>query len=290
MIKWIGFGLLICVLGIVEWIREIHSFKMTHYHISSKKLNGLNKERKVVLLSDLHNYCYGNNNDKLLDAIEKEQPDYILVAGDMIVSRIDESTKVAEDFMIQLPKICDTYYANGNHEQRMKEQEDRYGDSFKHYQSILEKAGVHWLSNEKVSVKWDECMVNILGLELPKQKYKKFQKQSLDVGEVRQFLGDTDPTGYNLMIAHNPTFMDTYLKWGADLVVSGHLHGGVVRLPFVGGVISPQFDLFPKYSGEMKKVGEAVAVVSKGIGIHTIKVRLFNPAEVVVMHINGAEE
>ena len=290
MIKWIGFGLLICVLGIVEWIREIHSFKMTHYHISSKKLNGLNKERKVVLLSDLHNYCYGNNNDKLLDAIEKEQPDYILVAGDMIVSRIDESTKVAEDFMIQLPKICDTYYANGNHEQRMKEQEDRYGDSFKHYQSILEKAGVHWLSNEKVSVKWDECMVNILGLELPQQKYKKFQKQSLEVGEVRQFLGDTDPTGYNLMIAHNPTFMDTYLKWGADLVVSGHLHGGVVRLPFVGGVISPQFDLFPKYSGEMKKVGEAVAVVSKGIGIHTIKVRLFNPAEVVVMHINGAEE
>lgn len=290
MIKWIGFGLLICVLGIVEWIREIHSFKMTHYHISSKKLNGLKKERKVVLLSDLHNYCYGNNNDKLLDAIEKEQPDYILVAGDMIVSRIDESTKVAEDFMIQLPKICDTYYANGNHEQRMKEQEDRYGDSFKHYQSILEKAGVHWLSNEKVSVKWDECMVNILGLELPQQKYKKFQKQSLDVGEVRQFLGDKDPTGYNLMIAHNPTFMDTYLKWGADLVVSGHLHGGVVRLPFVGGVISPQFDLFPKYSGEMKKVGEAVAVVSKGIGIHTIKVRLFNPAEVVVMHINGAEE
>ena len=290
MIKWIGFGLLICVLGIVEWIREIHSFKMTHYHISSKKLNGLNKERKVVLLSDLHNYCYGNNNDKLLDAIEKEQPDYILVAGDMLVSRIDESTKVAEDFMIQLPKICDTYYANGNHEQRMKEQEDRYGDSFKHYQSILEKAGVHWLSNEKVSVKWDECMVNILGLELPQQKYKKFQKQSLDVGEVRQFLGDKDPTGYNLMIAHNPTFMDTYLKWGADLVVSGHLHGGVVRFPFVGGVISPQFDLFPKYSGEMKKVGEAVAVVSKGIGIHTIKVRLFNPAEVVVMHINGAEE
>lgn len=290
MIKWIGFGLLICVFCIIEWIREIHSFKMTHYHISSKKLNGLKKERKVIFLSDLHNYCYGNNNDKLLDAIEKEQPDYILVAGDMLVSRIDESTKVAEDFMIQLPKICDTYYANGNHEQRMKEQEDRYGDSFKHYQSILEQAGVHWLSNEKVSVKWDECMVNILGLELPQQKYKKFQKQSLDVEEVRQFLGDTDPTGYNVMIAHNPTFMDTYLKWGADLVVSGHLHGGVVRLPFVGGVISPQFDLFPKYSGEMKEVGEAVAVVSKGIGIHTIKVRLFNPAEVVVMHINGAEE
>ena len=92
------------------------------------------------------------------------------------------------------------------------------------------------------------------------------------------------------MIAHNPTFMDTYLKWGADLVTSGHLHGGVVRIPFVGGIISPQFVLFPKYSGEMKSVGEATAVVSKGIGIHTIKVRLLNPAEIVVMHINCAEE
>lgn len=290
MIKWIVALLVVCVLSVVEWMREIHTFKITHYYITSNKLTGLQRERKVILLSDLHNYCYGSNNDKLLSAIEKEKPDYILVAGDMLVGKPGESTKVAEDFMSQLPKICDTYHANGNHEQRMKEFENLYEDTFLKYYAVLEQAGVYLLSNEKISLEWDGIPVNILGLELPHQKYKKFQKQSLSVEEVKNYLGDAESKSYNIMIAHNPTFMDTYLEWGADLVTSGHLHGGVVRIPFIGGIISPQFILFPKYSGEMKKVGDATSVVSKGIGIHTIKIRLLNPAEMVVMHINGAEE
>lgn len=290
MTKYIIVLGLICVLCIAEWMREIRTFKVTHYYIRSKKLKGLKRERKVILISDLHNYCYGTNNDKLLNAITKEKPDYILVAGDMLVGKPGESTKVAEDFMVKLPRICDTFHANGNHEQRMKEFENLYGDTFSPYQSALEQAGVYSLSNEKISLEWDGIPVNIWGLELPHRKYKKFQKQSLSVEEVKNYLGDAESLGYNIMIAHNPTFMDTYLKWGADLVTSGHLHGGVVRIPFVGGIISPQFVLFPKYSGEMKSVGEATAVVSKGIGIHTIKVRLLNPAEIVVMHINCAEE
>lgn len=290
MIKWIGIALILCLICVIEWMREIHSFKMTHYHIASKKLKGLKRERKVILLSDLHNCCYGNNNDKLLDAIAKETPDYILVAGDMLVGKPDESTKIAEEFMSCLTKICDVYHANGNHEQRMKEFKNLYGDSFFDYQSTIEQAGVQCLSNTRVVLEWDGIPVNIFGLELPHQKYKKFQKQSLNVEEVKDYLGDVESPSYNIMIAHNPTFMDTYLKWGADLVASGHLHGGVVRIPFIGGLISTQFVLFPKYSGEMKKVGDAIAVVSKGIGIHTIKVRLLNPAEVVVMHINGMEE
>lgn len=290
MVKWIVAAALICVLCIIEWMREIRTFKITHYYITSKKLKGIKTERKVILLSDLHNYCYGNNNNKLIAAIKKENPDCILVAGDMLVGKPNESTKVAKDFMVQLPAICDVYCANGNHEQRMKEFENLYGDTFFQYQSALEQAGVHYLSNEKISLAWEAVSVNILGLELPHQKYKKFQKQSLNVEEVKNCVGDAEASSYNIMIAHNPTFMDTYLNWGADLVVSGHLHGGVVRLPFIGGVISPQFILFPKYSGEMKKVGESTAIVSKGIGIHTIKVRLMNPAEVVVMHINSTEE
>lgn len=280
----------IVMLCFAEWMREIRTFKVTHYHIKSRKLKGLKRERKVILLSDLHNYCYGTNNDKLLKAIAKEAPDYILVAGDMLVGKKDASTKVAEDFMKELPKICDTYHANGNHEQRMKELQNLYEDRFLKYQSVIEQAGVHLLSNEKKTLDWDGVLVDISGLELPNKKYKKFQKQFLKSNELDALIENADESKYNIMIAHNPAFMDTYLNWGADLVVSGHVHGGVVRLPFIGGVISPQFTLFPKHSGEMKKVGDATVVVSKGIGIHTIKVRLMNPAEIVVMHINGTEE
>lgn len=290
MAKLMTVLLVVCVICVLEWMREIRTFKMTHYHINSKKLNGLKRERKVIFLSDLHNCSYGTNNEKLVRAIVNEKPDYVFVTGDMLVGKTGESTKVAEDFMIQLPPICEVFHANGNHEQRMKEFDELYGNTFYEYKSVLEQAGIHCLSNEKVDMDWDGVPVSIYGLELPNNKYKKFKKQSLVCDEVKGFLGKPEEEKYNIMLAHNPTFMDTYLRWGADLVLSGHLHGGVVRIPVIGGIISPQFNLFPKYSGEMKKVGEATAIVSKGIGIHTIKVRLMNPAEVVVLHINGAED
>ena len=289
MMKWIVLFVIVCVICIAEWMREIHTFHITHYHITSKKLKGLKKEQKVVFLSDLHNYNYGENNEKLIRAIADEKPDFILVSGDMLVGKPGESTAVAEEFMKHLPEICDVFHVNGNHEQRMKEFENLYGDSYKKYEEALIRSGVYYLTNEKVEVKLENIPVNIYGLELPHKKYKKFKRQTIEIEDLNCLLGEAEDDKYNIMMAHNPTFMDTYLKWGADLVVSGHLHGGVVRIPFVGGIISPQFKLFPKYSGEMKKVGDKTAVVSKGIGIHTIKVRLLNPAEVVVLHINGTE-
>lgn len=290
MLKWIILFLLVCVLCIIEWMRELHTFRVTHYHIASKKLNGLKEERKIVFLSDLHNYSYGVNNEKLIRAIEREKPDYILVAGDMLVAKPGKSTEIAENFMKQLPGISEVYHSNGNHEQRLKESEDIYGELYVKYESSLKDAGVHCLSNERVALSWDNKSLAIYGLELPHKKYKKFRKQVLKVEDVESLLGKAKEDDFNILIAHNPTFMDTYMKWGADVTVSGHLHGGVVRIPFIGGIISPQFILFPKYSGEMKKVGEKFSVVSKGIGIHTIKIRLFNPAEIVVLHINGTEE
>lgn len=292
MLKWIIVFAVLCILAIIEWMREIHTFRITHYQIASKKLNSVKRERKVVLLSDLHNYSYGKGNERLLHVIKKEKPDMILVAGDMLVGKKGVEPTIAEDFMTKLPKIAETYYANGNHEQRIKENPAIYGDVYQSYKKKLDAAGVHFLENEKATVNWDGIDVDIYGLEVPCEKYSKFRKNHYELQTMTKQIGNVDTSKYSILIAHNPLFMETYLEWGADLVVSGHLHGGVVRLPIIGGVISPQFTMFPRYSGEMRKDRErdATTVVSKGIGIHTIKIRLFNPAEVVVMHINGTEE
>lgn len=290
MIKWMIFVAVLCILAIFEWMREIHTFRTTHYEVTSKKLNNLKQERKVILLSDLHNYNYGGDNKPLLAAISKEKPDLILVAGDMLVGKPGLSTEIAEAFMTKLPKIAKTYYANGNHEQRMKEDPEKYLDAYQTYKEKLEAAGVHFLENEKMQLDWDGTEVELYGLEIPSENYTKFRRSYYKLEKMTEQLGEADASKYNVLIAHNPIFMKTYLAWGADLVLSGHLHGGVVRIPGIGGVISPQFTLFPRYSGEMRKEKDATTVVSKGIGIHTIKVRLFNPAEVVVMHINGTEE
>ncbi len=280
----------ICLLVFVEWMREIHTFIITNYYITSKKLKGLKKEKKIVFLSDLHSCSYGTNNEKLIRAIKRENPDYILVAGDMVVAKPGATIDVACSLLKELATICDVYFANGNHEQRMKENTKMFGNTFAEFQKEMKKYGIKTLPNEKVELNWDGIPVEIYGLEMPTCKYKKFKKQTFTQEEVQELLDVTDKNRYNVLIAHNPMFIHSYLEWGADLVLSGHLHGGVVRLPGIGGIITPDFTVFPKYSGELTKVGDAAVVVSKGIGIHTIKVRLFNPAEVVVMHINGTED
>ncbi len=290
MLKWLLLILfLVCVTVIAEWIREIHTFRITHYEIQSPKLKNV-KKRKIVLLSDLHNYSYGKENEKLLEAIKSEKPDLILIAGDMLVGKEHTSTEVSGNFVKQLPEICETYYANGNHEQRMKENTKYYGDLYQKYKKELREAGIIYLENERKELRWEACDVEIQGLELPNKTYRKFRKVVLSENQMETCLGKADASKYQILIAHNPTFMSDYLKWGADLVVSGHTHGGVVRIPFWRGAITPQGSLFPKYSGEMTKIGDATVVVSKGIGIHSIKIRFLNPAEVVVLHVGDLEE
>ena len=285
--KWlilIGVVLLLCV---AEWIREIHTFQTTHYKITSPKLNGLEKECKIVFLSDLHNNSYGKNNERLLQAVMNVKPDYILIGGDMVIGRKDAPQTVAEAFVKQLTSICPVYYANGNHEFRMKINPHIYGDAYAKYKSSLEQAGVVFLENSCLELQWKKFPIRILGLEIPKEGYKKFSKAIIPLDEITNRIGQAEKNGFQILLAHNPIYMDLYREWGADLVLSGHIHGGVVRIPFVGGVISPQFRLFPKYSGEYKKLGNTSVVVSKGLGTHTIKMRFMNPAEVVVLHIEG---
>ena len=285
MTKWlilIGVIVLICI---VEWIREIVTFKVTHYDIKSDKLNVLNHERKIVFLSDLHNERYGKNNEKLFDAVKDQNPDLILVGGDMLVGKADISSKVAEDFVSKLTEICPVYYANGNHEQRMKVYPETFGTTFQEYKDRLIKRGVTFVENENVDFNWDGCQVKVHGLEIPVEFYKKFRKQTLPVDVVREQIGEPELNCYNILLAHNPTYVSTYLEWGADLILSGHFHGGVVRIPKLGGIITPQWHMFPKYSGELTKENEKYVIVSKGLGAHTLKIRFLNPAEIVVLHI-----
>ena len=265
-------------------------FKVTHYQITSEKLSGMETEKRIVFLCDLHNNCYGKDNERLYQAVKEATPDIILIGGDMLVGLAHVSSKIAEDFVTRLVEICPVYYANGNHEQRMKIYPETFGTKYEEYKTVLQKAGVHFLENEHVSLQWGNVPVQIHGLEIPREGYKKFRKMNLSVEQIESRIGKAKAEPFQILLAHNPTYADTYLKWGADLVLSGHLHGGVMRLPKIGGVISPQFHLFPKYSGELTvKDGKSI-VVSKGLGMHTIKIRLFNPAELIVLHIGGTDK
>lgn len=287
MTKWLILIGVILVLCIAEWIREIFTFKVTHYNITSEKLNGLSQVYKILFLTDLHNNSYGKDNDKLLNAVRLQNPDLILIGGDMLVGRPEISTNVAEDFVSKLTEICPVYYANGNHEQRMKIYPEKFGAKYQEYKTAIEKSGIQFLENEHIDLKFDDCLIQIHGLEIPREGYKKFGKTFVSLEQIEERIGKADTSRYQILLAHNPIYTDMYLQWGADLILSGHLHGGIVRLPGLGGVITPQFRLFPKYSGELTVKDGRSIVVSKGLGTHTIKIRFLNPAEMIVLHLQG---
>ena len=289
MTKWLILIGVILVLCIAEWMREIFTFQITHYNIVSKKLNTLTEEKKIVFLTDLHNNSYGKNNEKLLASVREQNPDLILIGGDMMVGKPDASTKIAEDFVKKLTEICPVYYANGNHEQRMKIYPEKFGTKYQEYKTSVEQSGIEFLENEHIDLMFETCPVQIHGLEIPREGYKKFRKTFVSLEQIEERIGKADSSKYQILLAHNPIYADTYLEWGADLILSGHLHGGIVRLPGLGGVITPQFRLFPKYSGELtEKEGKSV-VVSKGLGTHTVKIRFLNPAEMIVLHLHGKQ-
>ena len=266
-----------------EMYRELHTFRVTRYRVASPKLTG---EKTWVFLSDLHNQVYGENNCKLINAVKNESPDLILIGGDMLVGKNGHSYEPALACVKELVKIAPIYYANGNHEERMKLKPEKYDQSYALYREKLLEFGVRLLENES-TVLSDDSKVRLTGLEIPLECYTHLKRREMPGGAIKERIGNRDPEAFQVLLAHNPSYMKEYLAWGADLILSGHLHGGMVRIPGIGGVIGPDFVLFPKYSGEMRRVGDQTVIVSKGLGTHTIHIRLFNPAEVVVLSLNN---
>lgn len=278
----------------VEIYRELHHFQVTRYSVVSPKLSSLPREIRILFLSDLHNRTYGRDNETLLTSIRNEKPDLILIGGDMLVGKENASYDTAVKLMKALPALCPVIFVNGNHEQRMKEDEDTYGDIYSEYQKELKSSGVRILENESLRVELGDRDLMIYGLELPSSFYQKFKKLSLTAEDIEDFLGPSEPgrndrnkERYTILLAHNPAYMDAYLDWGADMVLSGHLHGGLVRVPWFGGIVTPQGFLFPHYSGEMTKEGDQTVIVSRGLGTHTLNIRLFNMPELISIRLGG---
>lgn len=286
---------LVIFLGVVlavsaEIYREMHRFVISRYRISTSGLSADMPELKAVFLSDLHNKEYGADNRDLVDAIRIEKPDLILIGGDMLVGKPGSSYEKAASFIEKLPSIAPVWYANGNHEQRMRADTQKYGEAYQRYRERLEKAGVRFLLDENVSVMYQGERLSIAGLEVPEACYGRTSRYELKEEEIIRRLGRTEGETFQILMAHPPEYTDVYRKWGADLILSGHLHGGIVRIPFLGAVFTPQFRLFPKYSGGFYREGDTDIVVSKGLGTHTINIRLFNPAELIVLQIKGQKK
>lgn len=276
------------VYCLIEMIRELRDFRVTKYRICSQKLNGIKREKKIIFLSDLHNRMYGEENERLLESIRNQHPDLILIGGDMLVRKDGNSYDKTVHFLAKLPGICPVYCANGNHEQKLKELPDKYEQSYEEYKKALTASGIHMLENASETVKLEEVPVKLSGLEIPLGAYARFGKKELSLKEITDRIGEHGDD-YQILLAHHPGYMKEYLAYGADLILGGHYHGCLVQLPGIGGVISTNFTLFPKYSGGIYQEGEQTAVVSRGLGTHSVPLRLWNWPELIVLELSGNE-
>ena len=275
------------LLFLVVVLVDGNRFVVTKYKVSTEKTK---RSHKFVVLADLHGKEYGFENEKLLDAIREQEPTGILIAGDMLTAVPGEKFHHVLKFLGEISKKYPVFYGNGNHEYRIKLYPETYGNMGEEYAKGLSNIGICPLCNESTRPE-DEKLV-IYGLEIDKEYYKRGKKTPMSVEYLYEKLGTPDKSKFNILLAHNPEYFDSYAAWGADLVISGHVHGGIMRLPFLGGVIAPSLSLFPKYSGGLyekitKEGHQSKMILSNGLGSHTIPVRMFNPGQLVVLELDS---
>lgn len=245
------------------------------------ELPKLKKGCKFVMISDLHNKVYGRDNEKVVEAVRRANPDFIIIAGDLITSHVKESIEPGVNLVKALREKYRIYYALGNHETKLKMYPEKFGDMYDSLVKEMRHQNVTMLVDEScVLQEYSICMT---GLELGRVFFARFKKREMEVGHLEKHIGSVDKQYCNILIAHNPDYFEEYAAWGADLVLAGHVHGGIMRLPLLGGVIAPSYKLFPKYDGGVFKEGKSTMLLGRGMGAHTLPFRFFNPAELYVV-------
>ncbi len=277
---------MLLVFVIIESVVEIRSIKITNYTYSNKKLPREFNGYKIILLSDLHNCLY--NEDKIINTIKKEKPNGVFIAGDIITygdkNKLDNIRSL--DLVKDISNYSDVYYAPGNHEMGYMLRKNKEWLEYEKYMLSTNNDNIYFLDNKKIKLTIGNSSINIYGLHLADGYYKRFIKKKLDNNVLIKLLDETNTDEFNILIAHNPDYFENYMKWGADLVLSGHNHGGLVRLPILGGVISPRLRIFPKYDYGFFNIDNSSLILSGGLGAHSMKIRVNNKPEIVIVEFS----
>lgn len=275
-----AFGFVVAFVSL-DILYDTTHFVVKRYELNSTKIKS---PYHFVVLSDLHDKAFGHQNKKLLAAIDKIKPEAVYIAGDMITALPGRQFDDTIAFLKSLSEKYPVYYGSGNHEYRMRINTEKYGNMSSEYEEKIRNMGIVRLyTGSTVSHRKD---VKVYGLEIDRMYYRKWKMPKMPVDYTLQKIGKAEQDCFTILLAHNPEYFENYAKSGVDLVLSGHVHGGVARIPFFGGVISPKFRLFPKYDGGLFVKNKTTMILSRGLGCHTIPVRFLNPGELIEVFVS----
>ena len=238
----------------------------------------------LVFLSDLHDNTFGEKNEKLLKEIKRIHPDAVLIGGDTMVTKPGRADLSRTKELLQgISRLsCPVFYANGNHEQRMQRDRGVYGSMYDEFRKLLEEYQVNYLQNK--TVQWRDDIA-VSGVDIAWKYYQDFHPGSMVPSYLARRLGKAESERFQILLAHSPLFFDAYAGWGADLSLAGHFHGGTIRLPGLGGVMTPQYQFFHPFCGGVFEQNGRWMLVSRGLGTHSINIRIGNRPQLAVIRL-----
>ncbi|UYX54793.1 metallophosphoesterase [Bacillus thuringiensis] len=250
---------------------------ITEVKITSSKIPSSFKGYKILQISDLHNKKFGDNQDVLIQKVKSINPDIIAITGDLIDSKSYDA-EISMQVIRELAKEYTVYFVTGNHE--------KWSGKYNNLEKELKKHHVTVLRNEHVSIQKDGQEINLLGIDDPEFTSGNCDEEHIVKSGIRQAKDGMNSDGFKVLLSHRPEFLEVYADEKVDLVLSGHAHGGQVRLPFIGGLVAPNQGILPKYTAGLYEKQNTSMIVSRGLGNSIIPQRIFNRPEIVVVQLN----
>lgn len=243
--------------------------EITNYKLVSDKIN---TSIRLVIMSDLHNSEFGEKNEQLVSRIKTLEPDIILMAGDM-VNDSEADVSVVIELCSSLTQIAPVYYTLGNHEGNLM-----YTGEKIPLDEYLYHVGVHFLYTNYEEIIIKDNTIRIGAMAADSKTYDE---------SCRQFIEEFDSGDkFEILIAHYPDlFPEKLQSTNIDLGIAGHYHGGLIRIPGIGGLFHWDTGFFPRYAGGQYPWGEGTLIVTRGLGNHGLIPRINNKPEVAVVDI-----
>lgn len=247
--------------------------EISRYEVASQKLPESFDGFKIVQLSDLHGAEFGEDGMELVEKVGSLEPDMIALTGDFVTDEGDLAA--VEKLAARLVKLCPVYFISGNHE---------FGSGLAvKVRNILERAGVKYLSNEYLTINRGEDEILLGGVEDPLA-----YADMLSPDELAQKMNDAAPDAFKILLGHRNYWMTEYPELPVDLIFCGHAHGGLIRIPGVGGLIGTDRRLFPDFDAGEYNNGRYTLIVSRGLGNSVPIPRIFNRPEIVCVELSSA--
>lgn len=273
---------------VFAWVQN-NWLEVSEFTYESKEVPQAFAGYRIVQISDLHNASFGKENARLLAKIRELEPNMVVLTGDLVDSS-RTNFEVALAFAEKVAADYPTYYVTGNHEIWLEES-DRLA-----LLEGLERVGVVCLMNEVVEIEHNGSKISLIGLSdesLSGMTLKNLLAENVSDEDAVPDSHSEEKTadggaeaGLQILLAHEPQYIENYSKYGVDLVLSGHAHGGQFRLPFVGGgLVAPGQGLFPEYTEGIHVVNDTTMIISRGLGNSVIPVRVFNRPEIVCVEL-----